>query len=97
MQTAVANANQNIVPKLTLPTATLPDAVVGDAYSFQYPSAAGGVTPYKYTATGLADGLTMDPATALITGTPTGLIAGSPITVATPSPVVVTVTDATAN
>jgi large repetitive protein len=97
MQTATATDNQNVVPKLTLPAATLPDAVVGDAYSFQYPSATGGVTPYKYAATGLADGLTMDPATALITGTPTGLVAGSPITVATPTSVVVTVTDATAN
>ncbi|MBB6501399.1 putative Ig domain-containing protein [Pedobacter cryoconitis] len=71
---------------LALPPATLPDGVVGSAYALQtLPSATGGTTPYTYTATGLPPGLTFDPVTRNITGTPT--LAG-------PFTIRVTVTDA---
>ena len=71
---------------LLLPPATLPDGIVGTVYPTPtLPSATGGKTPYTYVATGLPPGLTFNPATREITGTPT---LGGTFTVS------VTVTDA---
>jgi hypothetical protein len=54
---------------LTIVTASLPDGVVGVAYSAGL-NASGGVPPYSWTVTGLPDGLTATAAGA-ISGTPT--------------------------
>ncbi|TKC04262.1 Ig-like domain-containing protein [Pedobacter frigoris] len=57
---------------LSLPTAVLPDGLVGTSYPVQtLPAVSGGTAPYTYTATGLPAGLNFDPATRQITGTPT--------------------------
>ena len=59
-----------IVPAdLSIVTASLPDGVVGVAYSASL-TASGGVPPYKWTVTGLPDGVTATAAGA-ISGTPT--------------------------
>ena len=70
---------------LTISTTSLPNGVVGTAYTGTV-AATGGTTPYAWTATGLAGGLSIDPNTGAITGTPTAAGAAS---------IVVTVTDAT--
>ena len=71
---------------LTITTNSLPNGVVGTAYTGVTVVAAGGTTPYAWTATGLPAGLSIDPNTGAITGTPT---------VGGPASIVVTVTDAT--
>ncbi|WP_406191809.1 PxKF domain-containing protein [Streptomyces sp. NBC_01017] len=70
-------------------TDSLPAAKIGDDYSHLPITGppTGGTAPYAYTATGLPDGLDIDPDTGLITGTPTGPAADD-------QPVTVTVTDA---
>jgi gliding motility-associated-like protein len=74
---------------LVLPPATLPDGIVGTVYPVQtLPAATGGKGPYSYVATGLPPGLTYNPQTREITGTPT---LGGTFTVT------VTVTDANGN
>jgi Putative Ig domain len=74
-----------ISPGITITTASLPNGFVGAAYSAPN-SATGGTTPYVWTATGLPAGLSIDPASGAITGTPTTAGAAT---------VNVTVTDAT--
>ncbi|WP_433793802.1 putative Ig domain-containing protein [Actinoplanes sp. CA-252034] len=44
-------------------------------------TAGGGTAPYTWTATGLPDGLNLDPGTGIVTGTPTAATAGSTVTV----------------
>jgi uncharacterized protein YhjY with autotransporter beta-barrel domain len=58
---------------LTVNPATLPAAVKGHAYS-QTVSATGGTAPYTFSISGgsLPQGLTLNPATGVISGTPTG-------------------------
>ncbi|WP_185960400.1 Ig-like domain-containing protein [Pedobacter westerhofensis] len=57
---------------LSLPPATLPDGLVGTPYVPQtLPAAVGGTGPFTYTAVNLPPGLTFNPATREITGTPT--------------------------
>jgi gliding motility-associated-like protein len=57
---------------LSLPPATLPNGQVGTTYTPQtLPSAVGGTGPYTYVATGLPPGLSFNPITREITGTPT--------------------------
>jgi len=86
--TAVFTLTVNFSP-LILPPATLPDGTVGTVYPVQtLPSATGGNGPYTYVATGLPPGLTFNPTTREITGTPTQ---GGTFTVA------VIVTDANGN
>ncbi|MDR2334964.1 MAG: Ig domain-containing protein [Burkholderiaceae bacterium] len=56
---------------LTVTTQTLPDGQVGQAYIASI-VVAGGVPPYSFTLTGdLPEGLTLNPTTGAITGTPT--------------------------
>lgn len=59
-------------PTITLDATTLSAAQVGAAYS-QTRAATGGTGPYSYAITigALPDGLTLDPATGAISGTPT--------------------------
>ena len=55
---------------VTFTTTRLPNAIVGQPYSFVL-HATGGIAPYTWTATGLPDGLSLDPTTGALTGTPT--------------------------
>ncbi len=59
---------------LAIGTASLPDAPIGQAYAQQL-AATGGTTPYTWSvASGtLPAGLTLDPTTGIISGTPTGV------------------------
>ena len=60
-------------PTLTLSPATLPDGTTGAAYS-QTATASGGQAPYTYSISAgtLPAGLSINPSTGLISGTPTG-------------------------
>jgi hypothetical protein len=67
--TGSGNFGITIAPAdLIIVTPSLPDAVVGTAYSATL-AASGGVPPYTWTVTGLPDGVTANGAT--ISGTPT--------------------------
>ena len=59
----------SVVEKLQV-AGQVPVGEVGVAYSFK-PNATGGRPPYKWSATGLPAGLTLDAATGAIAGTPT--------------------------
>ncbi|HLH16921.1 MAG TPA: putative Ig domain-containing protein [Bryobacteraceae bacterium] len=70
-QTASASIPLTINPStLTITTKSLPNGAVASAYSATL-VATGGVTPYTWTAGGLPNGLTIDPVSGAITGTPT--------------------------
>ncbi|WP_431293912.1 beta strand repeat-containing protein [Pedobacter sp. P26] len=70
--TITSNYTVKITDPLLLPTATLADGTTGTVYTTQIiPGATGGTTPYTYSATGLPPGLTFNPSTRAITGTPT--------------------------
>jgi hypothetical protein len=72
-QTATQTYNLAISPSaLALGPPTLPPATVGVAYSAQL-SASGGVPPYTYAVTSgsLPAGLTLDPNSGILSGTPT--------------------------
>ncbi|WP_082458604.1 putative Ig domain-containing protein [Pedobacter sp. Leaf216] len=70
--TITSNYTVKITDPLLLPPATLADGTTGTVYTTQIiPSATGGTTPYTYSATGLPPGLTFNPSTKAITGTPT--------------------------
>ncbi|SHG90218.1 Ig-like domain-containing protein [Pedobacter caeni] len=87
--TATAAYNLNVTAGLSLPAATLPNGTVNTVYPTQtLPAATGGTGPFTYVATNLPPGLTFDPVTREITGTPTQ--AGT-------YPVHVTVTDVNGN
>lgn len=55
---------------LSITTATLPNGTVGAAYNATV-AAEGGIQPYNWSATGLPAGLSINPSTGQITGTPT--------------------------
>ncbi|MGY0038796.1 putative Ig domain-containing protein [Pedobacter sp. NJ-S-72] len=66
--------NYTIVVKdaLTLANVVLPDGAVNVVYPTQtLPAAQGGTGPYTYVGTNLPPGLTFDPVTRTISGTPT--------------------------
>ena len=83
--TGTKSLSLTIVAPIGITTASLPSGVTGTAYSATV-SASGGTTPYVWSATGLPAGLSIDPASGVISGTPSA--AGT-------STVAVTVTDAT--
>ena len=66
----------SVLPALVIGTSSLADAVVGQAYS-QAIQATGGLPPLSWSATGLPAGLTMDPVTGVIAGTPTDVKSAS--------------------
>jgi hypothetical protein len=87
-QTASAKISITVLPGgLTISTTSLPSGTVGSTYSASI-TAAGGITPYKYSASGLPSGLTIDSASGGITGTPVQADVGT-------TPVSFTVTDST--
>ncbi|TKC60030.1 T9SS type B sorting domain-containing protein [Pedobacter hiemivivus] len=68
-------ANQTYTIKvngeLTLPSAILPNGLVGTVYPTQVlPAVSGGTSPYTYTAIGTPPGVNFDPVTREIKGTP---------------------------
>jgi hypothetical protein len=58
------------VVALAITTTSLPEATVGSVYSATL-VATGGTTPYTWNVGGLTPGLTLNPATGVIAGTPT--------------------------
>jgi heme exporter protein D len=72
---------------LAITVTVLPAAAVNTAFTSTTINPVNGVTPYSFTATGLPAGLTIDPATGIISGTPTpativtGISATYPITI----------------
>ncbi len=85
---AMASAGYTLVVNkpLAVGTTALPAGQVGAAYPATTLSPSGGTAPYTWSATGLPAGLVLDPASALVSGTPTA--AGT-------ADVAVTVVDAT--
>jgi prepilin-type N-terminal cleavage/methylation domain-containing protein len=70
--TATATLSLAVYPKLTVTgPGTLPAWTVGHLYPGATASSTGGHGPYTWSATGLAAGLSINPATGAITGTPT--------------------------
>ena len=63
-----------IIGDLSLTTSSLPAGTVGSAYSATL-SGSGGATPYRWARTGLPSGLSLDPVSGHLSGTPT--ISGS--------------------
>ncbi|HVP00135.1 MAG TPA: Ig domain-containing protein [Bryobacteraceae bacterium] len=70
--TATANLSISVVGGITISPATLPGGTVGTAYS-QALTAAGGQAPYTWSvaAGNPPGGLTLDPASGVLSGTPT--------------------------
>ncbi len=66
-----------VIPTLALTTTTLPSGTVGTAYPATTLAATGGVTPYTWSATGLPAGLSLNPSTGILSGTPTATNAGT--------------------
>ncbi|RZA00632.1 MAG: hypothetical protein EOP47_13455, partial [Sphingobacteriaceae bacterium] len=61
-----------VIGTLSLPSANLPNGTVGVTYPSQtLPAVTGGTAPYSYVATNLPPGLSFNPATREISGTPT--------------------------
>ncbi|WP_162782219.1 putative Ig domain-containing protein [Arenimonas caeni] len=62
-------------PTITLPATALAGGTLGQAYSASITAASGGTAPYSYavTAGALPGGLTLNPSTGAITGTPSAL------------------------
>ncbi|MDR3698110.1 MAG: putative Ig domain-containing protein [Candidatus Sulfopaludibacter sp.] len=69
----------NLGTPIQITTTSIPLAVAGQPYDAKL-AATGGFTPYTWTATGLPQGLSINPATGEITGTPTAF-SGSTISV----------------
>jgi hypothetical protein len=77
-QAALSIAVTGAVGPVTITTTSLPDGTVGTAYS-QTVAATGGTTPYTFSITTgtLPAGLTLDPASGTISGTPTAVATSS--------------------
>lgn len=59
------------ISQLVILPAALPDGTTGEAYDLSTLQAIGGTPPYVWSSTGLPAGLTLNPATGVISGTPT--------------------------
>ncbi len=70
-QSKAEEASKDKLKKLSIKTSSLPDGKVGGSYNLQL-EASDGSTPYTWTVTGLPAGLTVDPKTGIISGSPTG-------------------------
>ena len=87
--TATKNLSLTVHPQLTITTAGLPNATVGKFY-WVFVTASDGLRPYRWSATGLPAGLSIN--------THTGLIIGRPSTTSgSPASVTIAVTDRNAN
>ncbi|MCD0486658.1 putative Ig domain-containing protein [Pedobacter sp. MC2016-14] len=72
LTTVTAQYTLKIAGQINLPAASLPNGTVDIAYSpVTLPAATGGVTPYIYLATNLPPGITFNPLTRQLAGTPT--------------------------
>ena len=80
------------LPALAITTTALANGAVNKAYS-RAVAAVNGTTPYRWSATGLPSGLTINPANGVISGTPTNVV---PTGISALFPVSITVLDATA-
>jgi len=69
-QTATLSLTIAVDANLTITKSTLLDGGQNQAYSDSF-AAVNGTPPYQWSATGLPAGLTLDPATGQVTGTPT--------------------------
>ncbi|HZU28901.1 MAG TPA: putative Ig domain-containing protein [Bryobacteraceae bacterium] len=79
-QTATVNLNLTVTPPaLTITTTSLPNGVVNARYSAVL-HATGGALPYVWNTRRLPDGLSLDPQTGTISGTPTGQVSSMPVT-----------------
>jgi hypothetical protein len=81
-QTQSINLALTILPlPLAISTTSLPTGVINTPYSMTL-AATGGTLPYSWSITGggLPNGLTLNPATGAITGTPTAAVTDSAIT-----------------
>jgi hypothetical protein len=79
-KTATANLSITVNPAVSVTTTSpLPAGVVGTSYPGATLQAAGGTSPYTWAVTtgSLPAGLTLNPATGAITGTPTGPFVGT--------------------
>ena len=79
---ATKTANLSIAvsaPPLNITTTSLAAGTIGNAYSNQTLRAAGGISPYTWAVTtgSLPSGLTLNPATGVISGTPSGTFVGT--------------------
>ena len=81
-QAIIATFNMSIASgALAIPPTTLPNGVVGTAYSQTLVSTDGvPTTSWQLTKGTLPNGLTLDPATGIISGTPTNPITATPLT-----------------
>jgi hypothetical protein len=70
-QIAHASLPLTIVPTLVITTASLPNGRINTAYTTTTLAGTGGVTPYNWTATGVPTGLSVNPVTGVLSGTPT--------------------------
>jgi len=75
-QTATASIPLNIVSPLIITSGNPGPATAGASYVFQL-TASGGTPPYTWSVTGLAPGLSVNPQTGLISGTPTAASNGT--------------------
>lgn len=71
-----ANQDSQTVSPLTISFVSLPTAVINQPYNYTL-SANNGKLPYVWSATGLPDGLTINPQTGEISGIPTSLAESS--------------------
>jgi hypothetical protein len=77
-KTATANLSITVNAQLLVTTTSLPAGVIGTAYT-QTLAATGGITPYTWAITtgSLPAGLSLNPATGVISGTPSGSFTGT--------------------